>query len=123
MNCSDSVTCSKILRVSSGRPLIQTSGPTSARIRSSLLLEHRRDKLAGDRCGHLELGAVADPLPDLGAGDLGGGGVLHEVVDPRRAAAAEPERDVLEADAMFAAQAGLGDLARGRADVEQIVPR
>src|SRR3954453_2898777 len=34
----------------------------------------------------LEL-AVLDPLPDLRARDLGRGGVLHQVVDARRAAA------------------------------------
>src|SRR3954447_3340188 len=56
---------------------------------------------------HLLLGelAVPDPLPDLRAGDLRGGGVLHQVVDAGRAAAAEPERDVLKADGHVVAQA------------------
>src|SRR5207248_883201 len=56
--------------------------------------------------------AVADPLPDLRAGDLRRRGVLHQVVDAGRAAAAEPERDVLEADRDVVAQALLRDLAR-----------
>src|SRR6185437_11975065 len=56
-----------------------------------LLVEDLADLLAG----HL---AVADPLPDLRAGDLGRRRVLHEVVDARSAAAPEPEGDVLEAD-------------------------
>jgi hypothetical protein len=44
---------------------------------------------------------VVTPLPELGAGDLGGGGVLHEVVDGRRAPAVQPRGQVLEGDAMF----------------------
>src|SRR5215204_4400431 len=70
-----------------------------------LLVEHLPDVVA------VEL-AVADPLPDLGARDLRGGGVLHHVVDPRGAAAAEPERDVLEADGDVVPQPLLGDLPR-----------
>ena len=104
----DSATCSKISRVSSGRPFSQVSSPTSARIfsisSSRILRTWSRSNLPW-----------RDPLPDLRAGDLGRGGVLHQVVDARRAAAAEPERDVLEADVDVAAQALLGDLAgRGR---------
>src|SRR5215217_9739022 len=59
--------------------------------RGHLLLEHLAHALAR----HL---AVPDPLPDLRARDLGGGRVFHQPVDARGAAAAEPERDVLEAD-------------------------
>jgi NO-binding membrane sensor protein with MHYT domain/signal transduction histidine kinase len=36
-----------------------------------------------------------EPLPDLGAADLGGRGILHQVVDRHRAAAAQPGLDVL----------------------------
>ena len=63
-------------------------------------------------CSRVNL-LVADPLPDLRARDLGRRRVLHQVVDAGRAAPAEPERDVLEADGDVVAQAVLGDLARG----------
>src|SRR5215207_8703208 len=78
-----------------------------------LLLEHLRDVLAGEP-------AVPDPLPDLRARDLRGGGVLHQVVDAGGAAAAEPEGDVLEADGDVVAQALLGDVAGGGLRVEQV---
>src|SRR5205085_10027802 len=45
----------------------------------------------------VELGAVAHPLPDLRAGDLRGGRVLHQVVDRGRPVAAQPRGDVLDA--------------------------
>src|SRR5438270_47136 len=41
---------------------------------------------------------VAHPLPDLGAGDLGRRGVLHQVVDRRRADAVQPRFEVADAD-------------------------
>ena len=42
---------------------------------------------------------VVAPLPELGAADLGGRRILHQVVDRRRAVAAEPRVEVLERDA------------------------
>ena len=42
---------------------------------------------------------VSYPAPDLRARDLGGRGVLHQVVDRRRADAAEPGLEVVDADA------------------------
>src|SRR4051794_36244975 len=47
-------------------------------------------EVAGDGGAVVERGAVVDPLPELAAGDLGGGGVLHEVVDGHGAAPGEP---------------------------------
>ncbi len=41
---------------------------------------------------------VVDPLPYLGATDLGGGGVLHQVVDRRCADPGQPGDDVADAD-------------------------
>ena len=67
-----------------------------------------------------ELDLVVQPLPDLGPGDLRRCGVLHQVVDGDRAAAAKPGLQVLDADADVVAQPGLGDLARRRGDVEQL---
>ena len=45
-----------------------------------------------------EFGAVVDPLPELRAGDLGGGGVFHEIEEWDAADAAQPGFDVAEAD-------------------------
>src|SRR5512132_587895 len=78
------------------------------------------DQVGGDRLALGQLDAVVDPLPDLGAGDLGGGRVLHQVEDRGRALAAQPRGDVLDADVDVAAQALLGGLAGGGRDVEQV---
>src|SRR5438132_6690510 len=43
-----------------------------------LLAERRPEALDGEGPAVVQGGAVVDPLPDLRAGDLGGGGVLHE---------------------------------------------
>src|SRR3954453_13667691 len=79
------------------------------------------DELAGPRLAVGEPDAVVQPLPHLAAGDLRGGGVLHEVVDADRARAAQPRLQVLDADADVAAQAGLGALAGRRPDVEHLL--
>ena len=63
--------------------------------------------------------AVVDPLPDLAARDLHRRGVLQLVVEDDGAAAAEPEGEVLEADADVGAQTRLGHLARGRGQIHQ----
>src|SRR3954452_13689959 len=78
-------------------------------------------ELRRDRPPVLQLDAVADPLPDLRARDLRGRRVLHEAVDRRRAVAAQPRRDVLDADVDVVAQPLLGDRARRRGEVEQLV--
>ena len=49
------------------------------------------------------------PLPDLRAGDLGGGGVFHQVVDGHAAVAGQPGAEVVDADVDVVAQAGFGD--------------
>src|SRR6202012_2299826 len=53
-----------------------------------VLVEDPQDESAVDHGAVLQLGAVADPLPDLAAGDLRRGGVLHQVVEADRATAA-----------------------------------
>src|ERR671921_1221194 len=88
-----------------------------------LLVGDALDQLAGDRLAVGEPHPVVQPLPDLAAGDLGGGGVLHEVVDADRAGAAQPRLDVLDPDADVAAQPRLGGLPRRGADVEQLLGR
>ena len=75
-----------------------------------LLLDDPLDQLAGDRLAGVEGGLVEDPLPDLRPGDLGGGRVLHQVVDRGRAVAGEPGLEVADADPDVAAQPGLGAL-------------
>jgi hypothetical protein len=42
--------------------------------------------------------AVMQPLPQLGAGDLGGGRVFHQVVDRHAAEAIQPGGGVAQAD-------------------------
>ena len=64
--------------------------------------------------------AVADPLPQLTAADLSGGGILHQVVDGDAANAAEPSLHVSETDVQVLADTLLGDLA-GNVHVEQVV--
>ncbi len=64
--------------------------------------------------------AVPNPLPDLRAGDLGGGGVLHEVVDRGGADPLEPRCDVADPDGDVRADARLGDLAGRCLDVQQV---
>ena len=55
---------------------------------------------------------MPQPLPDLGAGDLGCGGVLHQAVQGDAAEAAEPGLQILHPHADVVAQGGLcaGDL-------------
>ena len=64
--------------------------------------------------------AVVEPLPDLRARDLRGGGVLHEVVDRRGADTLEPGGDVADPDGDVRTNARLGDLAGRRDDVQQV---
>ncbi|MNG04721.1 hypothetical protein D3C84_878760 [compost metagenome] len=53
---------------------------------------------------------MADPLPDGGAGDLGGGRVFHQTVDGHAAVAADPGFQILQGDPDIGAHAGLGAL-------------
>ena len=48
---------------------------------------------------------IFDPLPDLRAGNLGGGGVLHQVIDRHAAVAAQPGGEILQAYVDIAVQA------------------
>ena len=64
---------------------------------------------------------MVDPLPHLGARDLGGRRVLHQVVERHAAGAAEPRLEVLHADADVVAEARVGALALVRP--EHVVAR
>src|SRR5580765_1154400 len=63
-----------------------------------LLLDDPVDELAGDGLTGVQGGAGGDPLPDLGPGDLGGSGILHEVVDGDGAVAVKPGLEVDDPD-------------------------
>src|SRR5260370_4238921 len=70
---------------------------------------------------------MADPLPDLGAADLGGGGVLHQMVEGHAAGAAQPRFDVADPDIEILPEPRLGDRACGdrekvRGDYMHILP-
>src|SRR5699024_750433 len=78
------------------------------------------DEFGCDLRAVVEGHVVVQPLPDLGTGDLGGRGVLHEVVDRHGAVTAHPGRQVLQGDVDVAAQACLGDPAGGLVHGEQV---
>src|SRR5690606_2372760 len=83
--------------------------------------EHLVEEIEGDLATVLEDALwIANPLPNLCAGDLGGGGVLHEVVERDASVATQPGFHVLDADADVCAQAGFRYRAFG--DLQQIVP-
>ena len=85
-----------------------------------LLLLVAAHKLGRDRRAGVERHPVPHPLPHLRARDLGGRGVLHQVVDRDRAGPAQPGREVLDPDRHVVAQTLLGDPAGRRRDVEQV---
>ena len=63
---------------------------------------------------------VVDPLPDLCPADLGGGGVLHQVVDRRSTGAAEPRGDVAQPDRDVGVEPGAASPHRAGRDGEQL---
>src|SRR5205085_3509924 len=63
------------------------------------VIENRFEKIRRDLAAVGEASAVIDPLPDLRATDLGGGCILHQMIERHRATAAQPGFDVLYADA------------------------
>src|SRR5439155_25068414 len=75
-----------------------------------LLALDREDTLAADAF-------VVDPLPDLRAADLRSRGVLHQIVDRRRADYVQPRGAVLDADRHVEADAIIGDTARCGRDI------
>src|SRR5229473_867940 len=73
---------------------------------------HRR--ALGEACG------MPAPLPYLRARYLGGGHVLHQVVDSRGADTAHPRLDVLDADADVEPEPSFRDRASRDANVDQL---
>src|SRR3989475_1323585 len=67
-----------------------------------------------------ELRLVLHPLPELCAGDLRGGRVLHQVEDRRRAVAGEPGGQILQRHGDVVAHPVLGDRAARHARVLQL---
>src|SRR5207302_5055191 len=66
-----------------------------------LLVEHHTAERRVDDSPVIELGAMPDPLPELGAADLGGGGVLHQIVEGHAAGAAQPGLDIADPTLRF----------------------
>src|SRR5206468_6663039 len=86
-----------------------------------LLADDQLDQVAGDPKAVVEGDVVVQPLPDLGPGDLGGCGVLHQVEDGHRAVAAEPGGQVLQGDTDVVAEARLGYRAGGLRHRQQVL--
>ncbi|GBD46410.1 hypothetical protein HRbin41_01237 [bacterium HR41] len=63
---------------------------------------------------------MAQPLPHLGATDLGGGGILHQTVDRDSAATRQPGGDVAESDLERSHQPLPGALARCAVERQQV---
>ena len=59
-----------------------------------------------------------DPLPNLGTGDFGGGGVFHQPVDRSGTRTVEPGIHVADADFDIGFQPGFGDRPGGGLHVE-----
>ena len=84
-----------------------------------LLAEQLVEEFGRHLLAVFQLGVEMQLLPDLRAADLGGGGILHQIVERHRAAAPQPRLDILHADADVLAQALLG--ARAFVDFEQFL--
>src|SRR5271165_4401096 len=78
-----------------------------------LLVEDPAGQRLVDGAAVVELGAVAGPLPDLRAADLGGGGILHQIVERHAAGAAQPSLDIADPDIDVLPEPRLGDRAVG----------
>ena len=125
----DSATRSNSARAS-GMRAASKSSPRASRRRSVSSSRMAAARSRRHLAAVVQADAVADPLPDLRPRDLGGGGVLHQVVDGGGAGPREPRRDVADADVHVGADAGLGDGAArstprpaGRAAVAARRPR
>ena len=68
------------------------------------------DKFLRHRAAILHANAVTKPLPHLGAADLRGRCVFHQVIDRNAPESAEPRLQVLDADIDVMAQSFFGDL-------------
>ena len=93
------------------RPPSNALAPTAPLDLLHLVVERVAKQVRRHLAAVVELGLQMQPLPDLGAGDLGRRRVFHQIVERHGAAAAEPGFDILHADADVLAQALLGALA------------
>src|SRR5262249_32260504 len=78
------------------------------------------DEVSGHGCAVVQAGVVVDPLPDLRAGDLGGGGVFHDGVYGGGADARGAGGGVLDGQAGVCAAAGRGEVVRDFADAQKV---
>ena len=83
------------------------------------LVDHLAHQFKRDRAAIIEDAfGVANPLPDLGARNLGGGGVFHQVENWHGALAAQPGLDILNAHIDVSTQPWGGDRAAHK--IEQV---
>src|SRR5256885_3279331 len=85
--------------------------PAAASELPELLVADLPVEVGRRRAPVVEPGLVLGPLPELGAGDLGGGRVLHQVEDGGGAVAHEPGVEVLQGDVDVVAEARFGNRA------------
>mmetsp|Transcript_19617 Transcript_19617/g.49852 ORF Transcript_19617/g.49852 Transcript_19617/m.49852 type:complete len:276 (-) Transcript_19617:958-1785(-) len=86
-----------------------------------LLAQHGRHPVGRHGAALRGARAVAHPLPHLGAGDLGRGRVLHQVVDGHAAVAAQPRLRVHERHVNVGAHARLRHAARQALEGAQVL--
>src|SRR6202022_2607896 len=78
-----------------------------------LLVEGLAAERRVDRAAVVESGAMPDPLPALGAADLCGGCILHQIIERHATDAAQPRLDIADPDIEVLPQPGLRDRALG----------
>src|SRR5439155_22857789 len=104
------------------RGLAQPARTTAAQ-RFELLVADRLVQLRAERAAVLQPDPPGPPQPQLRAADLGRRGILHEVVDGRRAVPAQPAVEVGQGDGDVRADAGLADRPAWDREVEQLFGR
>src|SRR5699024_3109891 len=85
------------------------------------LAERGAHPVAGDRLTIVETDPVLYPLPQLGAGNLGRGRILHQIVDRGGTVAPEPGGDVTDTDVDGGTQTGDRGVTVGLLDGEQVL--
>src|SRR5262245_42970258 len=100
--------------------LSQFSFSTPAEL-ADLLVPELRIQLPGDLPPIIEARTALHPQPKLGARNLTGGGVFHQVEDSHRSRPLQPGVQVLERHADVVAHSCLGDRPAGDVDIEELV--
>src|SRR5262249_51807731 len=90
---------------------VESRGAEQAANSLELLRDDLLHQRSIDHTAIAEERAVAYPLPDLRARDLGRRGVFHQIIDRDAAVAAEPGFEVLNTDVDVHFQSGLRNFA------------